>query len=74
MARTKLSRNRATCFDPAQARWLLGVLGLLIAVVGAESPLGVVLLQARSEIASLLRTSEISAPAEGGDGREHDAP
>ena len=44
----------ARFFNPAQARWLLGVLAMLTAVVGPRSCLGVILAQARGEIASLL--------------------
>jgi hypothetical protein len=55
-------RESSTLFDPRHARWLLGVLGTLIAVVGADNLLGVILRQARSEIASLI-DAEPNAPA-----------
>src|SRR5438067_12303363 len=41
--------------NPGQARTVLGVLGLLIRMVGPCSSLGIVLQQARSEVASLLQ-------------------
>ena len=44
--------------DLHQARYVSGVLGMLIAVVGQRTCLGVVLQQARSEITSLLRSEE----------------
>jgi hypothetical protein len=40
------------------ARWVIGVLRMLIAVVGKESLLGLVLRQTRSDIASLVRRAE----------------
>ena len=45
--------------DPHQAKYVTGVLGMLIAVVGQRSCLGIVLQQARSEITSLLRSDEL---------------
>ncbi len=45
--------------DPHQARYVTGVLGMLIAVVGHRSCLGIVLQQARSEIISLLRSEDL---------------
>ncbi len=45
--------------DPQQAHYVTGVLGMLIAVVGRRSCLGIVLQQARSEITSLLRSEEL---------------
>jgi len=45
--------------DPQQARYVAGVLGMLIAVVGQRTCLGIVLQQARSEITSLLRSEEL---------------
>ena len=44
--------------NPNQARMVLGVLGLLIRTVGPCSSLGIVLQQARSEVASLLQSEE----------------
>jgi hypothetical protein len=45
--------------DSDQAKYVLGVLGMLIAVVGPRSCLGIVLQQARSEVSSLLRSDEL---------------
>jgi hypothetical protein len=45
--------------DPKQARYVMGVLGMLIAVVGQRTCLGIILQQARSEITSLLRSDEL---------------
>ena len=41
--------------DLSQARWLAGVLGLLIGAVGKDSLLGRILGRARSEVVGLLR-------------------
>jgi hypothetical protein len=45
-------------FDLGHAKWVVGILGLLIAVVGRETLLGLILRQTRSEIASLVRDEE----------------
>jgi hypothetical protein len=45
----------APFFNLAHARWVVGVLNMLIAVVGKDSLLGLILGQTRSEIASLVR-------------------
>ena len=42
-------------FNLSHARWLAGVLGLLVGVVGRDSLLGLILRQARSEVVSLVR-------------------
>jgi hypothetical protein len=44
--------------NPQQAHQVMGALGLLIALCGNRSCLGIILQQARSEIASLLRSDE----------------
>jgi hypothetical protein len=48
-------------FNIAQARWVIGVLGMLIAVVGKESLLGLLLRQTRFEIDNLVRDEDPSA-------------
>ena len=48
----------APLLDAGQARYVLGALSLLVRVVGARSCLGLILQQARSEVASLLRSQE----------------
>jgi len=45
--------------DSRQAKYVQGVLGMLIAVVGSRSRLGIILQQARSEVTSLLRSDEL---------------
>jgi hypothetical protein len=47
------------------ARWVIGVLGLLIAVVGEESLLGLILRQTRSEVSSLVKDEEGTADRPG---------
>jgi hypothetical protein len=54
MASSKQPPYKAGTFDPAQARWVSGMLNMLIAAVGPASVLGVVLSQARCEVLSLL--------------------
>jgi hypothetical protein len=44
--------------DPRQGRYVIGVLGMLIAMVGTRTSLGIILQQARSEVSSLLRSEE----------------
>ena len=45
-------------FSFPMAKWVIGVLGMLIAVVGQEGLLGLILRQTRSEIASLIRDQQ----------------
>lgn len=52
------SPGQAPFFNPKQARWIAGVLAMLIGVVGKESLLGLILGQARGEIGSLLRAEQ----------------
>jgi hypothetical protein len=40
------------------ARWVIGVLNLLVAVVGRDTLLGLLLRQTRSEIASVIQEAE----------------
>jgi hypothetical protein len=49
---------RSSLVNPHQARQVIGALGLLIALCGSRSCLGMILQQARSEIASLLQSEE----------------
>jgi len=56
MIKEKTSQANSSLFINVQhARWLLGVLGMLINVVGKESLLGLILGQTRLEIATLLK-------------------
>ncbi len=47
-----------TFFNIAHARWVVGVLGMLIAVVGKNSLLGLLLRQTRREIDSVIQDEE----------------
>lgn len=49
-------------FNISHARWVIGVLSMLIAVVGKESLVGLLLRQTRREINSLIQ-DEQPAPA-----------
>ena len=48
-------------FSLPMAKWAIGIIGLLIAVVGEESLLGLILRQTRSEISSLVKDEEGAA-------------
>lgn len=50
--------EEAGFFNLALAKWVLGILAMLIAVVGRETLLGLILHQTRLEIASLVRDEE----------------
>ncbi len=58
MARTIPSTDEESFFNLPHAKWVLGVLSMLIAVVGRESLLGLILRQTRTEIASIVRDEE----------------
>ncbi len=64
MAHKNSSASDVSFFNLAQARWVVGVLGMLIAVVGKESLLGLLLQQTRFEIDSLIRDEEPSPAVE----------
>ena len=55
MARANTSSKQASFFDLSLAKWVAGVLNMLVAVVGRESLLGLILRQTRSEINSLVQ-------------------
>lgn len=55
MAATKLTSREAPFFNLSQAKWVVGVLSMLIAVVGKDSLLGLLLRQTRSEINTVIR-------------------
>jgi hypothetical protein len=63
MARAKPSTDESSFFNLSHARWVVGVLSMLIAVVGKDSLLGLILRQTRSEITSIVR-DESPDPAE----------
>jgi hypothetical protein len=58
MARKQTMTREAPFFNVAQAKWVVGVLSMLVAVVGKESLLGLLLRQTRFEITSLVRDEE----------------
>jgi hypothetical protein len=60
ISRLHNSSSRVPLVNPQQARQVIGALGLLIALCGNRSCLGIILQQARSEIASLLNSEEQS--------------
>lgn len=60
MARKQSSVDEASFFNLAHARWVVGVLGMLIAVVGKESLVGLLLRQTRREIDSLIEDEQPS--------------
>ncbi|HEY7328997.1 MAG TPA: hypothetical protein VH592_15245 [Gemmataceae bacterium] len=52
--------NEDSFFNIGHARWVVGVLAMLIAVVGKESLVGLLLRQTRREIDSLIQDEEPS--------------
>lgn len=52
------SSDEDSFFNIAHARWVIGVLGMLIAVVGKDSLLGLMLRQTRREIDSLIQDEQ----------------
>src|SRR5262245_27641583 len=60
MARANPSREEESFFSLPHAKWVAGVLSMLIAVVGMDSLLGLILRQTRSEIVSILRDEDPS--------------
>jgi hypothetical protein len=58
MIRKQVPADDPEIFNLKLARWVLGVLGMLIGVVGKESLLGLILRQTRAEIGSLIRSEE----------------
>lgn len=56
----KKSPDEDSFFNIAHARWVLGVLGMLIAVVGKDSLVGLLLRQTRREIDSLIQDEQPS--------------
>jgi hypothetical protein len=63
MIRKRPSVEEEGFFNLPLAKWVLGVLAMLIAVVGRESLLGLILGRTRCEIAGLVRDEEQTAPA-----------
>jgi hypothetical protein len=63
MARAHQSSGEESFFSLPHAKWVLGVLSMIIAVVGHESLLGLILRQTRSEIATIVRDEDPDAAA-----------
>ena len=55
MASLNRSAEEAPFFSLGHARWVVGVLNMLVAVVGKDTLLGLILRQTRSEITSVIR-------------------
>jgi hypothetical protein len=49
------SSNNGSFYSVPHARWVIGVLNMLIAVVGREGLLGLILRRTRSEVAGIVR-------------------
>jgi hypothetical protein len=58
MSKLRRPNEEADLCDLRHARWLIGVLEMLIRVVGRQSLLGIILQQSRCEIISLVRDEE----------------
>jgi hypothetical protein len=58
MKRSNTSAHEVAFFNRPHARWVVGVLSMLIAVVGEDSLLGILLRQTRFEIRGLLRDDQ----------------
>jgi hypothetical protein len=63
MARANASVDDVSFFNLPHAKWVVGVLSMLIAVVGKESLLGLILRQTRAEITSLIRDEQPTSAA-----------
>jgi hypothetical protein len=63
MIRHNTSEPEISFFNLGHAKWVVGVLSMLVAVVGRESLLGLILRQTRSEIKSLIADEEPSPAA-----------
>ncbi len=63
MSNGKLVAEEEQFFNLPHARWVVGVLNMLVAVVGRDSLLGLLLRQTRSEIESIIRdeTPDVAA-------------
>jgi hypothetical protein len=64
MSKLRRPNEEANLCDLRHARWLIGVLEMLIRVVGRQSLLGIILQQTRSEIASLVSEEPSPCPAD----------
>jgi len=58
VARMHTSQDEVPFLNLRHARWAVGVLKLIIAVVGEDSLVGLIVRQARSELVSVLRDEQ----------------
>ena len=58
VARMHTSKDEVPFLNLRHARWAVGVLKLVIAVVGEDSLVGLIVRQARAELVSVLRDEE----------------
>jgi hypothetical protein len=61
MIQANASAKEIAFMNLGHAKWVIGVLSMLIAVVGKDNLLGLILRQTRSEIKSLLESSDRTA-------------
>ncbi len=62
MTRANTSGNKPAFVNVPHAKWVIGVLSMLVAVVGKDNLLGLILRQTRCEIRSLIRDEPPPAP------------
>ncbi len=60
VARMHTSQDEVPFLNLRHARWAVGVLKLVIAVVGEDSLVGLIIRQARAELVSVLRDEQES--------------
>jgi hypothetical protein len=58
VARMHASKDEVPFLNVRHAKWAVGVLKLVIAVVGEDSLVGLIVRQARSELVSVLRDEQ----------------
>jgi len=58
MIRSSKLADETDFFNLRLAKWVIGVLGMLIAVVGDESLVGLILRQTRCDLSGLVRDEE----------------
>jgi hypothetical protein len=58
VARMHTSNDEVPFLNLRHARWAIGVLKLVVAVVGEDSLVGLIVRQARSELVSVLRDEQ----------------
>lgn len=58
VARLQAAREEVPFLNIRHAKWAVGVLNLVVAVVGEESLVGLIVRQARSELVSVMRDEQ----------------